>query len=63
MFGRICNLVVKEFLQLLRDPQARFRLIVPPLIQMIIFGYAATFEVFHVSMPCSISTTARRAGS
>ncbi len=50
MFGRIVTLVVKEFLQLLRDPQARFRLIVPPLIQMIIFGYAATFEVFHVSM-------------
>ncbi len=49
MWGRIVNLVRKEFIQLLRDRQARLRLIIPPLIQMIIFGYAATFEVYHVS--------------
>ncbi len=49
MWGRIFNLVLKEFLQLRRDRQARFRLIIPPLIQMIVFGYAATFEVYHVS--------------
>jgi ABC-2 type transport system permease protein len=50
MFGRISSLVLKEFLQLLRDPQARLRLVIPPLLQVIIFGYAATFEVYHVSM-------------
>ena len=49
MWGRTFNLVMKEFLQLLRDPQARFRLIIPPLVQVIIFGYAATFEVYQVS--------------
>ncbi len=49
MWGRVFNLVLKEFLQLRRDRQARFRLFIPPLIQMIIFGYAATFEVYHVS--------------
>src|SRR5271157_6548348 len=49
MWARIYALVLKEFLQLLRDPQARFSLVVPPLIQMLIFGYAATFEVYHVS--------------
>jgi ABC-2 type transport system permease protein len=49
MWGRIFNLVLKEFLQMRRDRQARFRLIVPPLLQMIIFGYAATFEVYDVS--------------
>jgi ABC-2 type transport system permease protein len=49
MWGRIANLVRKEFIQLLRDRQARLRLIIPPLIQMIIFGYAATFEVYHVA--------------
>ncbi len=49
MWGRIYNLILKEFLQLGRDRQARFRLIIPPLIQMIIFGYAATFEVYDVS--------------
>ena len=49
MWGRIVNLVLKEFQQLRRDRNARFRLIIPPLIQLIIFGYAATFEVYHVS--------------
>ena len=49
MWARVYALVLKEFLQLLRDPQARFSLVIPPLIQMIIFGYAATFEVYHVS--------------
>ena len=49
MFDRILRIVVKEFLQLKRDKWARFRLIVPPIIQMLVFGYAATFEVYHVS--------------
>ena len=49
MWGRTFNLVVKEFLQLLRDPHSRFILIVPPLLQVMIFGYAATFEVHQVS--------------
>ena len=35
--------------KLRRDKWARFRLIVPPIVQMLIFGYAATFEVFGVS--------------
>jgi len=48
MFERILRIVVKEFLQLKRDKWARFRLIVPPIVQMLVFGYAATFEVYHV---------------
>jgi ABC-2 type transport system permease protein len=49
MWERILNLVVKEFEQLRRDRHAGFRLIVPPLIQLFVFGYAATFEVYHVA--------------
>ena len=49
MLGRIFNILVKEFLQLGRDKWARFQLIAPPIIQMLIFGYAATFEVNRVS--------------
>jgi ABC-2 type transport system permease protein len=49
MFARIWQLVVKEFIQVLRDPRARFSLIVPPVIQMIVFGYAATFDVHNVA--------------
>src|SRR5665213_300584 len=48
MFDRIISMLIKEFLELKRDRWARFRLIVPPLVQMLIFGYAATFEVYHV---------------
>jgi ABC-2 type transport system permease protein len=49
MWGRIVSLLIKEFIELRRDKWARFRLIVPPLVQVIVFGYAATFEVFGVS--------------
>src|SRR5689334_12933974 len=49
MFQRILQMLVKEFLQLRRDKSARFRLLVPPVIQILLFGYAATFEVFNVS--------------
>jgi ABC-2 type transport system permease protein len=41
-------MLIKEFIQVLRDKRARFLLIGPPLIQMMIFGYAATLEVRHV---------------
>ncbi len=48
MFARIIPIVVKEFLELKRDKGARFLLIVPPILQMLLFGSAATFEVHHV---------------
>jgi drug efflux transport system permease protein len=46
--GRIRRMLVKEFLQTLRDPRTRFLLFAPPIIQMMVFGYAATLEVKHV---------------
>ena len=45
---RVFALVVKELLALLRDPASRAVLIGPPIIQLIVFGYAATFELKHV---------------
>ena len=47
MFTRINRILVKEFIQLWRDKWGRFRLIVPPIIQLLLFGYAATFDVNH----------------
>jgi ABC-2 type transport system permease protein len=47
--GPVTNILVKEFIQLWRDKWGRVRLIAPPLIQLLLFGYAATFEVHHVS--------------
>jgi len=49
MFRRIFELLVKELLQLKRDKSARFRMLIPPIVQMMLFGYAATFEIFNVS--------------
>ena len=48
MFARIWQMVIKEFIQLRRDRYARFRLIAPPIIQMVIYGYAANFDVRFV---------------
>ncbi len=50
MFDRIWRMIIKEFLQLRRDRYARFRLVVPPIVQMLIYGYAATFEVNRVQI-------------
>jgi ABC-2 type transport system permease protein len=50
MFDRLQVMLMKEFLELKRDPWAIFRLAVPLLLQVIIYGYAATFTVNHVSL-------------
>jgi ABC-2 type transport system permease protein len=47
---RLSALMRKEFVQLLRDPRMRFMLVVPPVLQLFIFGYAATFEVRHAEV-------------
>jgi len=49
MLGRLQVMLMKEFLELRRDRWAMFRLIVPLLVQLFAFGYAATFTVNHVS--------------
>ncbi len=49
MFARIFPLLVKEFIELRRDKWGSFFLVVPPVVQLLLFGYAATFEVYHVS--------------
>jgi ABC-2 type transport system permease protein len=49
MFERLQVMLMKEFLELRRDRWAMFRLIVPLLVQVIAFGYAATFTVNHVA--------------
>jgi ABC-2 type transport system permease protein len=49
MLARIRQMIIKEFIQVLRDKRTRFILIGPPIVQMLIFGYAATFEIRHVS--------------
>jgi ABC-2 type transport system permease protein len=48
MFQKIRYLFVKELIQTLRDKRMRYVLIVPPILQLIIFGYAANLDVKHI---------------
>ncbi|HSM76866.1 MAG TPA: hypothetical protein VLT57_04550, partial [Bryobacteraceae bacterium] len=45
MWERIGVIVRKEFRQVLRQPRMRMMLFVPPLVQLIIFGYAVNLDV------------------
>jgi ABC-2 type transport system permease protein len=47
---RLRAILGKEFLQLLRDPRMRFFIVMPPLVQLFLFGYAATFDVKHANV-------------
>ncbi len=45
MFERIKAIIVKEFIQVLRDPRMRITIFVTPVIQILVFGYAANTDV------------------
>jgi ABC-2 type transport system permease protein len=45
MWQRLRCMIRKEFIQALRDPRMRAMLVMPPLIQLMIFGYAASLDV------------------
>jgi ABC-2 type transport system permease protein len=48
MLQRILSLMYKEFLAVWRDKKSRLVLIVPPLVQLLIFAFAATLDVKNV---------------
>jgi len=48
MLNRIGRLVTKEFIQIFRDRRMRVYIFIPPLFQLLIFGYAANLDVHHV---------------
>ena len=45
---RILALVRKELLAVLKDPRSRNSLLIPPVVQSLVFGYAATYDLNHV---------------
>jgi ABC-2 type transport system permease protein len=45
---RILALTRKELLAILKDPRSRITLFVPPIMQCLIFGYAATLDLNNV---------------
>jgi ABC-2 type transport system permease protein len=46
---RILALTRKELLAVLKDKRSRMSLLIPPLVQALIFGYAATYDLNHVA--------------
>jgi ABC-2 type transport system permease protein len=46
---RIVALTRKELLAVLKDKRSRLSLLVPPVVQALIFGYAATYDLNHVT--------------
>ncbi|MBO6002756.1 MAG: ABC transporter permease [Mailhella sp.] len=48
LLRRVRCLCIKELLVIFKDPSSRFVLVVPILVQTIIFGYAATYDLNYV---------------
>ena len=42
-------MLVKEFIQILRDPRMKALIFVTPILHLIVFGYAVTTEVTQVA--------------
>ncbi|MEP7456571.1 ABC transporter permease [Phyllobacterium sp. SB3] len=47
---RLRAIIVKELWAILRDPRSRIALLVPPIIQLLIFGFASTLEVKNITL-------------
>jgi len=48
MVQRLRRMLVKEFLQLLRDPRMRLMVLAAPLIQMLVIAFALTADVMNI---------------
>ncbi len=44
----IIALIIKEFLALIKDKRSRFVLIVPPIVELFVFGYGASFDLKQI---------------
>lgn len=47
---RLRSIIVKELWAILRDPRTRIVLLVPPVVQLLIFGLATTLEVKNMTL-------------
>src|SRR5512135_3691255 len=50
MNTRLAALIRKEFIQILRDPRTLALILIIPIMQLFLLGYAATNDVRNVSM-------------
>ncbi|MBM4288924.1 MAG: ABC transporter permease [Deltaproteobacteria bacterium] len=50
MWKRIRHIIIKEFIQAVRDPRLRIFIILPPIIQLLTYGYAINFDFRQIPM-------------
>jgi ABC-2 type transport system permease protein len=50
MWERIVHIFKKEMIQIFRDKRMRVLVFLPPVVQLVVFGYAATTDVKHISL-------------
>jgi len=50
MITRLSAQIIKELLSYLRDPRSRLTLVAPPLVQLLVFSYAATLEIDNIEL-------------
>jgi ABC-2 type transport system permease protein len=71
MLERIYHMLVKEFIQILRDPRMKGVIFLMPVVQLLVFGYAVTTDVRNIrtvvvdldETPASRALLSRFAGS
>lgn len=61
MFKEILNIALKEFIQLRRDKRMFPLILATPIIQLLIYGYAATLDIENI--PTAVYDTSRSAES
>ncbi len=49
MFERLYHMLVKEFIQVLRNPRMRAVIFIVPVVQVLIIGYAVSTDVRHIA--------------
>ena len=50
MILRLSSIIRKEFIQIIRDPRTLMLIIVMPIVQLFLLGYAATTDVKNISL-------------
>ena len=50
MWQRIWHIIIKEFIQAVRDPRLRIFIVLPPIVQLLTYGYAINFDYRQIPM-------------
>jgi len=50
MNSRLISIIRKEFIQIIRDPRTLILIVVMPIMQLFLLGYAATTDIKNISL-------------